>query len=193
MTFRATLSGRLLSGVGALIVEVALFSAVTPTSAYAREYELSRIGHIIVIYQENWSFDSLYGLFPGANGLANAGAAANQVDKNGIPYETLPQPIDTTAKPPAPDERFPADLPVGPFNAADYIPADEETGDLVHRFYQEQYQIDGGKMDKFVAWSDAAGLVMSYYDASNMPEGTMAQQFTLMDNFFHAAFGGSFL
>jgi acid phosphatase len=48
-------------------------------------------------------------------------------------------------------------------------------------------------MDKFVAWSDAAGLVMSYYDATNMPEGKLAQQFTLMDNFFHSAFGGSFL
>jgi len=64
---------------------------------------------------------------------------------------------------------------------------------MVHRFYQEQYQIDGGKMDKFVAWSDAAGLVMSYYDATNMPEGKLAQQYVLADNFFHAAFGGSFL
>jgi phospholipase C len=48
-------------------------------------------------------------------------------------------------------------------------------------------------MDGFVAWSDAAGLVMSYYDATNMPEGKLAQQYTMLDNFFHAAFGGSFL
>jgi acid phosphatase len=48
-------------------------------------------------------------------------------------------------------------------------------------------------MDKFVAWSDAAGLVMSYYDATNLPEGKLAQQYTICDNFFHAAFGGSFL
>ena len=34
---------------------------------------LDQINHIIVIYQENWSFDSLYGKFPGANGLASAG------------------------------------------------------------------------------------------------------------------------
>jgi acid phosphatase len=44
-----------------------------------------------------------------------------------------------------------------------------------------------------VAWSDAAGLVMSYYDATNMPEGKLAQQYTMLDNFFHGAFGGSFL
>jgi len=74
-----------------------------------------------------------------------------------------------------------------------YVPPGQKTGDLVHRYYQEIYQIDGGKMDKFVAWSDAAGLVMSYYDASNMPEGQLAQQYTMADNFFHAALGGSFL
>jgi acid phosphatase len=48
-------------------------------------------------------------------------------------------------------------------------------------------------MDKFIAWSDNGGLVMSYFDATNMPEGKLAQEFTLCDNFFQAAFGGSFL
>jgi phospholipase C len=33
------------------------------------EHAVQRLRHIIVIYQENWSFDSLYGQFPGANGL----------------------------------------------------------------------------------------------------------------------------
>jgi phospholipase C len=71
--------------------------------------------------------------------------------------------------------------------------ADQKTGDLVHRFYQEQLQIDGGKMDRYVAYSDAAGLAMSYYDATSMPEGKLAQQYVMADNFFHAAFGGSYL
>jgi len=154
---------------------------------------LGRIEHVIVIYQENWSFDAMYGLYPGANGLANAGAAVRQVDKNGVPYTTLPQPIDTSKTPPAPDPRFPADLPVAPFNVAEFVLPNERTGDLVHRFYHEQLQIDGGKMDKFVAWSDAAGLAMSYYDVTNMPVGRLAQQYVLADNYFHAAFGGSFL
>src|SRR5437667_438202 len=34
------------------------------------------IDHLVVIYQENWAFDSLFGTFPGANGLANALQAA---------------------------------------------------------------------------------------------------------------------
>ena len=33
---------------------------------------LHRLQHIVVIYLENRSFDNLYGLFPGANGVANA-------------------------------------------------------------------------------------------------------------------------
>src|SRR5437879_9264500 len=33
---------------------------------------LERIETIVVLYPENRSFDHLYGLFPGANGIANA-------------------------------------------------------------------------------------------------------------------------
>ena len=51
---------------------------------------LERINHIIVIYLENRSFDQLYGLFPGAEGVANAGAAGTQVDRDGKPYDRLP-------------------------------------------------------------------------------------------------------
>lgn len=179
-------------GLLALILAVAMLASVAG-QALGAPRPIDKINHVIVIYQENWSFDGLYGNFPGANGLANAGAAVRQVDKQGTPYTTLPQPIDTTKKPPAPDPRFPANLPVQPFDVSRFVPADQKTGDLAHRFYQEQYQIDGGKMDKFVAWSDAAGLALSYYDATNLPEGRLAQQYTLADNFFHAAFGGSFL
>jgi phospholipase C len=162
-------------------------------SSMAQTNGLQKINHIVVIYQENWSFDSLYGHFPGANGLDNAGPTTPQVDKDGNPYPTLPQPLNTNFSPAVPDPRFPADLPVAAFDTMKFVGTNQLTGDLVHRYYQEQYQINGGKMDKFVAWSDAAGLVMSYYDATNLPEGKLAQQYTMMDNFFHSAFGGSFL
>ena len=82
-----------------------LLSGLTPT-ARAQGGGLNEINHIIVIYQENWSFDSLYGEFPGANGFDNAGAAVQQVDKTGQPYATLPQPIDTNLHP-VPDPRRP--------------------------------------------------------------------------------------
>jgi phospholipase C len=172
---------------------VLALAGLRPSPTAGQAAGLDKINHIIVIYQENWSFDGLYGKFPGANGLARAGETTRQVDRTGRPYRTLPQPVDTTRNPAAPDPRFPADLPVAPFDLSRYVGPTERTGDLVHRFYQEQYQIDGGRMDRFVAGSDAAGLVMSYYDAAQMPEGRLARQYVLADNFFHAAFGGSFL
>ena len=69
----------------------------------------------------------------------------------------------------------------------------DKTGDIVHRFWHEQAQINHGKMNRFVTWSDNPGLVMSYFDATSLPEGKLAQKYTMDDNFFHAAFGGSFL
>src|SRR5262245_14967932 len=126
---------------------------------------LNRLQHIVVIYFENRSFDNLYGLFPGANGIANAAAAALQVDHDGKPFATLPPVIDTRLRPPAPDTRFPTDLPNGPFRLEPYMPlAGGLTGDLVHRFYQQQEQINSGKMNKFAMVSNAGGLVMGHFD-----------------------------
>ena len=93
-------------------------------------------------------------------------------------------------------------LPLIPYDLTKYkyIAANALTGDIVHRFYHEQLQIDNGlleskngDLDKFVTWSDNPGLVLSYIDATNLPEGRLAQQYTLCDNFFHSAYGGSFL
>ena len=117
---------------------------------------LDKIGHIVVIYLENRSFDQLYGLFPGADGVANAGAAGLQVDKDGKPYDKLPPVLNTNMKPPQIDTRFPLALDNKPYRAEPYVTLSQVTGDAWHRYYQEQLQIDGGKMDKFVAWSDAA-------------------------------------
>src|SRR5437773_8508926 len=50
------------------------------------------INHIVVIYEENHSFDNLYGGWEGVNGLANADAAhTTQLKQNGTPYTCLYQ------------------------------------------------------------------------------------------------------
>jgi acid phosphatase len=72
------------------------------------------------------------------------------------------------------------------------------TRDLAHRFYNEQYQIHEGKQDRYVTGSDAAGLVMGYYDTKKLPIYTFlhspgAPNYVIADSFFQAAFGGSFL
>ncbi|MDD5199813.1 MAG: acid phosphatase, partial [Terrimicrobiaceae bacterium] len=184
---------------------------------------LNSIDHIIVIYQENWSFDGLYGSFPGANGIANASAASlDQLDRlNGLSLSTetgnntYNNPSKTpnlpNQNPPVPlsgtqDLRFltnPLDvnsptlvntlLPYSLTAAPLTLQTTDTTGDIVHRYWTEALQINGGANNKFVTWSDNPGLVMSHFDATNLPEGLLAQQYTMCDNFFHSAFGGSFL
>ena len=109
---------------------------------------LGKITHIVVIYAENRSFDNLYGLFPGANGIARALATyVPQVDHEGTPFEVLP-PVwaneqDLTSR--ETDPTYPARLPNRPFRIDEppvNHPLDVKTRDLVHRFYQEQAQID---------------------------------------------------
>jgi phospholipase C len=174
----------------------ALFLALPLAAAGKSEHpqKLDKIRHIVVIYLENHSFDNLYGLFPGADGIANTPPeTARQVDLQDRPYEKLPPVLDTRKKPPARDERFPADLPNQPFEIGRYVPADRKVGDLTHRFYQHQMQINGGRMDRFAAVSDAGGLAMGYYDGRRLPLWQYARRYTLADRFFQAAFGGSFL
>src|SRR5262249_27530791 len=160
---------------------------------------LQQIDHFVVIYQENWSFDALYGKFPGANGLANATDSTGalppqyqQVDKNGNPITTLPNPST--------DPHVPGGLPAQPYDLSQYVAPDQKTNDIVHRFYTEQLQIGNGALqpgtganNKFVTWSDNKNLVLSDFDASSLPGGLLAQQYTMDDNFSHAPHGGSSL
>src|SRR5262245_40772646 len=101
---------------------------------------LDDVQHVIVIYLENRSFDNLFGTFEGADGIANAGAAATQVDSSGTVYDKLPRPRDHDKTPPAADTRFPADLMNKPFEIGPYVPMDKPTGDLIHHFWHEQMQ-----------------------------------------------------
>ena len=39
----------------------------------------------------------------------------------------------------------------------------------MHRFYQEKYQINGGKQNRYVTGSDAIGLTMGTYDTKQLP------------------------
>ena len=75
------------------------------------------------------------------------------------------------------------------------LPESIITRDLVHRFYNNQMQINGGKNDGFAAWADSGGLVMGHYGetSKNLNLWQIAEQYTLCDNFFMAAFGGSYM
>ena len=138
---------------------------------------LADIDTVVVIYAENRSFDNLYGLYPGANGIANAlsdPASYTQLDRDGSVLPTLP-PVWNASAAQAPAWSFVASLPNKPFqiNATQPggAPGQDPTvtsPDLVHRFYNNQMQINGGKNNMYAAWSDAGGLSMGYYDGSSM-------------------------
>ena len=113
----------------------------------SRRLEPDRGGTIVVIYAENRSFDHLYGLFPGANGIANATPEQyTQVDHDGKPLSQLPP----VWKGKVADPAFPKDcrtsrsgIDAPPIN----LPLSVATRDLIHKFYPQQEQINGGRND----------------------------------------------
>ena len=63
-----------------IVAAVALVALAIPAGSTAvakpkPANPLSKINHIVVIYEENHSFDNLYGGWEGVNGLRNADAA----------------------------------------------------------------------------------------------------------------------
>jgi phospholipase C len=242
----------ILSGATAVVVAASVAGFAGSASAHRPPNPLGRYKHLVVIYEENHSFDNLYGLWGTAgrqkvNGLAHASAGTTQVGQAGSPIACLPQndanlvtttatvkwldgtshpgllsPVctGTTPRGVAYDSHFSSSAP---FSINSYVKADDKTcapptafaatgvekgdpqglpggctRDLVHRFYQEQYQLDGGKQDRYSAGSDAVGLTQGYYDTTQLPvyqylHGAGAPHYVIADNFFQGAFGGSFL
>lgn len=146
--------------------------------------------YLIIIFQENWSFDGLYGKFPGADGISNAKSDSMlQVDLLGVPYSSLLPCINTKTGCSYP--QIPPGLPNAPFNLEPYLPMNSITGDAIHHFYQEQYQINGGLMNRFATFSNAGGFALSYYDIAQTRMGKYAKEYVLCDNWFHSCYGGS--
>jgi acid phosphatase len=232
---------RLLLAVVATAAIVALTGASVASAGKTdgRHSKLGVVDRIVVIYEENHSFDNLYGGWEGVRGLAQADAAHTvQIDQNGTPFTCLPQNDAnlSNAVPPA----FSCTSPTGftfpnwyftidSFIAADAITCpplsnafgfpnglrdpgiDPKTGqpvpgarpggctrDLVHRYYQEIFQLNGGHQNQYVLGSDAIGTSMGVYDTKALPiyeylHTRNHPHYAIADNFFQAAFGGSFL
>jgi acid phosphatase len=213
-----------------VLMALAVIPAGGAAASGAGSDRLSRINHIVVIYQENHSFDNLYGSWEGVNGLRNAPAAHTiQVNQAGTPYQCLLQNDVNLTSPPLPatctdtttGTTFTSHFRNRPFTIDDYIPPSATTcpppgvfapngipngsglpggctRDLVHRFYQEQYQLNDGRQNRYVTGSDAVGLAMGVYDSRALPIYTYLHRdghphYAIADNFFQAAFGGSFL
>jgi acid phosphatase len=206
-------------------VTLALLGAPAAARAggHGRGHGLAGINHIVVIYEENHSFDNLYGGWERVNGLRHA--ATTQVDQAGAPYRCLLQNDVNLTSPPlsvtCTSGAIASHFTNAPFTIEDYIaPTDTTcpppgvfapngvlkgsglpggcTRDLVHRYYQERYQLHGGTQDRYVTGSDAVGLVMGHYHTRGLPiyeylHKRRHPDYAIADRFFQAAFGGSFL
>ena len=116
-------------------------ATVAPAQTLTRAFQAfpdtirSQITHVIIIYPENRSFDSLYGKFPGANGLANAANFTQYGRSNNAPLANLPQPVLDGQQV---DSRFPVTIPNVPLDTAQSVSDKDCIGDLTHLFYLEQ-------------------------------------------------------
>ncbi len=175
----------------ALLVTLIAPALAGPALAEVTDQQLARIGHILVIYAENRSFDHLYGTFPGANGIANA----TDEQKTQLDHDGKPLPYLTVWRGNGADPRFPQ-IPNGPFRI-DSDPINAKLSDVlpspIHAFYHNAEQINGGRNNMFAAMSTVGGWSMGYVDGSKLRLWQWAKEFTLADNFFMGAFGGSFL
>src|SRR5450755_1987381 len=182
----------------------------SPPSPGTARRAVDAVDTLVVIYAENRAFDTLFGRFPGANGIpginpSSVGSIEPQRDVDGSVLPVLPPVwggLTAAGQTPVVSQAQTTGMPNRPFpidgaNAVDghgvALPIAVTTRDLVHRFYNNMMQIDSGRNDLFATYSDAGGLAMGYYDGSNLAMWKIARQYTLADNFFMGAFGGSFL
>ena len=141
---------------------------------------IHKIRHVVVIMQENRSFDSYFGTFPGADGISR---------RNGVPTVCVPDPDAHTC--------------VRPFHTS----LDRNTGGP-HDHIDAIRDIDGGKMDGFIRQAhqgrrlacaasvqaptcslapDRPASVMGYHDAREIPNYWLwAGRFVLQDHMFQS-------
>ncbi len=137
---------------------------------------IHKIKHIIVIMQENRSFDSYFGTFPGADGIPM---------QNGVPTVCVNDPATKQCVKP-------------------YHDSQDLNGGGPHGDANATADIDNGKMDGFIAQAEHGRKgctdvnnpictntksvdVMGYHDAREIPNyWTYAQDFVLQDHMFES-------
>ena len=145
--------------IGALVPDHGADRAVAATDPLG----IHKIQHVIIIMQENRSFDHYFGTFPGANGIPM---------RNGVPTVCVPNPATGKCVAPFLDNR------------------DRNFGGP-HGHGSAIADVDAGRMDGFIAQAElhkgrfAARHVMGYHDASSIPNyWTYARKYVLQDRMF---------
>jgi phospholipase C len=142
----------------------------TPATASAS----SKIKHIIVIMQENRSFDEYFGTYPGADGIPM---------QNGVPTVCVPDPSTNKCVKPFHD---PNDMNAGGPHSAPFAASDIDNGkmDGFIRAYRQAQTLCKDPTTPGCAWAQTPD-VMGWHDAREIPNyWTYAQNFVLQDRMF---------
>jgi phospholipase C len=168
------------------------------------------IKHVVVIFQENVSFDHYFGTYPHA---ANTDGQPFKAAKNTPAVDGL-APATSASLPPSlqhatnllysnPNASQPQRLDSSPTglsgNAGGQLTCDQD-----HNYSDEQQSFDNGNMDRFVQSVGTAGgntpfgtpcnpnTVMDYYDGNTVPAlWNYAQHYSMSDNSLGTTFGPS--
>jgi phospholipase C len=132
------------------------------------------IKHLVVIFQENNSFDHYFGSYP---------HAANPAGEP--PFYPLPGTPAVNGLTPGLQTHNP--------NSAQPFRLDRSqasTCDNDNHYHDEQAAYDGGLLDNFSILGCSPGLQMGYYDGNTVTAlWNFAQHFAMSDNFFASTFG----
>jgi phospholipase C len=183
--------------LSALVTAAALTAAGAAAPAFAAPHPghygshtpatATPIKHLVVLFDENVSFDHYFATYP---------KAANT---DGTPFKASPATpahIDTAAGAGLlkknPNQYAPQRL----------TPSQALTCDQNHSYTPEQYAADGGKADQYVQNTDSGkcsgnlygepGLVMDYYDGNTVTAlWNYAQNYAMSDRYFDSTYGPS--
>jgi phospholipase C len=156
-------------GLLAAMGVAAFAGALMPTDSTRGTLTATPVEHLVVLMQENHSFDNYFGTYPGADGIP-AGVC--------MPFDPFSSTADCVA----------------PFHFGENDLAFE---DPVHNPTIHETQLNRGRMNGFVYALDQRNqdgrLAMGYYDERDVPYyWNLADEFVLFDRFFSSASGRSF-
>src|SRR5580704_5837846 len=145
------------------------------------------IKHLVVIFQENVSFDHYFGTYPHA------------ANTDGSPFHAKPGTPKVNGLTPALLTNNPNTAEPQRLTHSEALTCDQD-----HAYTPEQQAFDNGKMDKFVQYTETAtctgqpvlfgtpGLVMDYYDGNTVTGlWNYAQNYAMSDNNYNTDFGPS--
>jgi phospholipase C len=190
------------AGAAAIGISVSAASTATPSKKptdAAKQIQLSKnvptatpIKHVVVLFDENISFDHYFATYP------NAQNNAGEPQFNALPNTPSVNGLNSTLLNNNPNADNPQRL----------SPSEAVTCDQNHSYTPEQSADDNGNMDKFVQNTTGSscsptgspdtssygpnGIVMDYYDGNTVTGlWNLAQHYTLNDNAYGTQFGPS--